>query len=237
MAIYEREREYVKLLSAKPYTVKQLASALFISEPTVRRDINLMREKEIVECRRGVVSLKKSSPDARIPIIVRNFENVEKKEIIARKAVGYIKDGFSIMLDSSTTVYSVIPYLVRFKNILVITNGIKTADALAEMGIKTICVGGDVRLDSSACFGSDAEYVLSRYNVDVALFSCRGVSETGLVTDNSVEGNSLRKIMIKNSKNAYLLVDSSKLNKTCLNTLCTVKDLTAVISDVELDFN
>ena len=42
MPIYEREEEYIKLLSVSNYTVKNLSKKLFISEPTVRRDINAM---------------------------------------------------------------------------------------------------------------------------------------------------------------------------------------------------
>ena len=49
-----------------------------------------------------------------------------------------IKDGDVIMLDASTTAYCIVPHLVNFKNIFVITNGAKTAIELVAMGIKTI---------------------------------------------------------------------------------------------------
>ena len=55
MPIYEREKEYIKLLSDHPYTVSELSKILYISEPTVRRDITLMKKNEIVECERGRV--------------------------------------------------------------------------------------------------------------------------------------------------------------------------------------
>lgn len=45
MSIYEREDEYITWLSQRPYTVKELAGKLFISEPTVRRDIAAMKKK------------------------------------------------------------------------------------------------------------------------------------------------------------------------------------------------
>jgi DeoR/GlpR family transcriptional regulator of sugar metabolism len=73
--------------------------------------------------------------------------------------------------------------------------------------------------------------VLRNYNADVAFFSCRGISDDGIASDNSILENSIRKIMIKNSVRSYLLCDSSKLGKTYLNTLCNVKELNGVISD------
>jgi len=39
MAIYNRENQYINLLAQKSHSVKELAEKLFISEPTVRRDI------------------------------------------------------------------------------------------------------------------------------------------------------------------------------------------------------
>ena len=39
MAIYTREDTYIKILTERTHTVKELAEKLFISEPTVRRDI------------------------------------------------------------------------------------------------------------------------------------------------------------------------------------------------------
>lgn len=76
-----------------PYTVKELAGKLFISEPTVRRDIAAMRKKELVDCKRGMVRLRTNSPDRRIPLFIRDMEHNEKKQVIAAKAASHIKDG------------------------------------------------------------------------------------------------------------------------------------------------
>ena len=231
MSIYTRENQYINLLAQKPCSVTELSEKLFISEPTVRRDIVLLKEKELVTCKRGIVSLKTSSPDQRIPLFVRHLEQNEEKRTIARKAVKYIKDGYVIMLDASTTAMHLLPYLTEFKNILVITNGAKTAIEAASLGIKTICTGGELMMESFCYVGTDAESVLRNYNADVAFFSVRGVSDDGIITDNSILENSMRKIMIKNSLKSYLLCDSSKMGKTCLNTLCNLKDLTGLISE------
>ena len=231
MSVYTRENQYIILLSQKPYSVKELSEKLFISEPTVRRDIVLLKEKELVTCKRGIVALKTSSPDQRIPLFVRHLEQNEEKREIARKAVKYIKDGYVIMLDASTTVMHLLPHLTEFKNILVITNGTKTALESASMGIRTICTGGELMTESFCYVGTDAESVLKNYNADVAFFSCRGISENNIATDNSILENAMRKIMIKNSKKSYLLCDSSKFGKTYLNTLCNVEDLNGLITE------
>ena len=231
MSIYNRENQYVNLLVQKPHSVKELSEKLFISEPTVRRDIKILEKRELVVCRRGIVSLKINSPDQRIPLFIRHLEQSEEKRLIARKAARYIKDGYVIMLDASTTAFHLLAYLTTFKNILVITNGAKTALESASMGIKTICTGGELMTESFCYVGTDAESVLKNYNADLAFFSCRGISENNIATDNSILENAMRKIMIKNSKKSYLLCDSSKIGKVYLNTLCNVKDLEGLITE------
>ena len=231
MSVYKRENQYISLLAQKPHSIKELSEKLFISEPTVRRDIVSLREKELLTCKRGIVALKTSSPDQRIPLFIRHLEQNEEKQSIARKAVKYIKDGYVIMLDASTTAFHLLVHLTAFKNILLITNGAKTALEAASMGIRTICTGGELMPESFCCVGTDAEAVLRNYNADVAFFSCRGISNDGIISDNSILENSMRKIMIKNSKKSYLLCDNSKIGKTYLHTLCSAKDLEGVITD------
>lgn len=236
MSIYSREEDYIRLLSKHGKSVKELATQLFISEPTVRRDIVAMKEKGIIECKRGFVSLTANSPDTRIPMNVRDYENNDKKTIIAQRAVQHIQNGDCIMMDASTTAYALLPFLKQFKNLFIITNGSKTSIALATMGIKSICTGGEITHESFSFIGTDAEALLRKYNANVAFFSCRGINEKGVATDNSIFENSIRKIMIQNSAKQYLLCDSSKFYKTYLNTLCTNQEITEIISDKPLPF-
>lgn len=231
MSIHNREELYIKLLSEREHTVEELANKLFISEPTVRRDILILERKDIVTRKRGIVKLKINIADKRIPLFIREMEQLQEKKEIALKAISHIKDGDIIMLDASTTAYCILPHLVNFKEIFVITNGAKTAIELATMGIKTICTGGELTVESFSYVGTDAESILNRYNADVAFFSCRGITEVGFATDNSILENSMRKIMIKNSRKSYLLCDKSKLGKTYLNTLCHTEELDGVITD------
>ncbi len=231
MSVFQREEQYIRLLTEREHTVKELSEKLFISEPTVRRDIIVLKNKELLICNRGHVKLKPRLADQRIPLFVRDLESNDAKKEIAVKAIAHIKDGDVIMLDASTTAYHLLAHLVSFKNILVITNGAKTALEAASMGIKTICTGGEMTPESFSYVGTDAEKVLRQYNADVAFFSCRGISENGIVTDNSILENSIRRIMLENAKKSYLLCDQKKFGKKYLHTLCHREQLDGIISN------
>lgn len=231
MAIYHREDEYVKILSERTHTVKELSAKLFISEPTVRRDIVVLKKKELVTCVNGRVSLKIVSPDKRIPMFIRDYENNEAKKIMAIKAVEYIRDGDTVMLDASTSAYALLPHLVKFENLFVITSGAKTSIGLSAMGIKNLCTGGETIPESFSFVGPDAERTLRNYNADIAFFSCRGLNENGVASDNSISENNIRKIMMQQAKRKILLCDSSKLNRTYLNTLCQANELDSIVCE------
>lgn len=231
MSTFDRENTYIQLLSERNFSVKELANKLFVSEPTVRRDIVKISKKGILDCSNGVVSLNVSSPDSRIPLFLRELEQNEEKISMAKTAVTHIKNGCTIMLDASSSAYHIISYLKDFKNIFVITSGIKAAIALATLNIRCVCTGGDIISESYSLTGNDAQDVLSRYNADIAFFSCRGLSNEGLITDNSILENNIRRIMIKKSKRSYLLCDKKKIGNTYLNTLCHKDDIDGVITN------
>ncbi len=231
MSIYNREQKYLSLLSESGYTVKELSEKLFISEPTVRRDITALKEKDLVVCNRGNVKLKTTFADKRIPLFIRDMEHNEEKKEIAIKAISHVKDGDVIMLDASTTAFYLLPHLTAFKNILLITNGAKTALEAASMGIRTLCTGGEMTLESFSYVGTDTENFLRRYNADIAFFSCRGLSDDNIATDNSILENSVRKIMIQNSQKRFLLCDKSKFGKKYLSTLCTENEIDGIITN------
>ena len=231
MSLYQRENRYLRLLAEREYTVKELAARLYISEPTVRRDIAALAKKDLVVCRRGLVSQKAHLPDRRIPLSLRDAEENEEKRRIAARAIAHVRDGDVVMLDATTTAMHLLEHLATLPNVLVITNGAKTAVEAAALGIRTLCTGGELDTESFCYIGPDAEGMLRRYNADVAFFSCRGVSEDGVATDTSILENSIRSIMIQNAKKSYLLCTKSRIGKTYMHSLVAMDRITEMITD------
>lgn len=232
MPFYEREQKLLNLiLQTDHITVDELSQKLYISKPTVRRDLLKLEKKGLILRTHGGAEPLKKAADATIPFLLREQEQNEAKQAMALKAARLITDGDTIMLDGTTSAYCLIPYLSEFKNLIVITSGIKAAYLLGRLNIKTICTGGEILNDSFSLIGPEALRTIRHYNADICFFSCRGISNEGLLTDNSIEENQIRKAMLSRSKKKILLCDSSKLGHTFLNTLCTLDDIDEVISE------
>ena len=235
MPFYEREEKILNaLLEKNSMTTQELSAKLFVSAPTLRRDLIKLEQMGKVIRTHGGAQLINKSADEKIPFFLREQEQNDAKEIMARKAVKFIKDGDIIMLDGSTSAYRIIPHLATFKNLIVITSSAKSSFLLGRMGINNICTGGRMITQSLSYIGDEAESTVRRYNADVVFFSCRGLSMNGMLTDNSIEENNLRKVMLNHARKRVLLCDSSKVDQLYLNNLCHLSDVDEIVCESQI---
>lgn len=235
MLVYERQNKILEILKSDgSVAVSRLASMLYISEPTVRRDLISLEKRGLIKKVYGGAVVNDGPADKEIPFSIREQEQNSIKNIIAKKAIELIHDGDVIMLDGSTSAFNIVRHLGSFKDIIVITSGAKTAVALAEMNIRTFCTGGNMIIHSFSYVGEQAERFAAEMNADIVFFSCRGLSLDGKLTDINIEEANLRKVMLSHSKRKVLLCDSSKIGKTYFYNFCTVKDIDDIICDRDL---
>ena len=229
----EREKQILEiLLKEKKVSVEYLAKALFISEPSVRRDLHSLEKQNLIKRIHGGAILEESALSKnKIPFLLREYEQSGAKAIIAKKAIDLICDDDVIFLDASTSCYYLIPFLASKRNLTVITNGVKALTKLAEYGISTVSTGGALLNSCLALVGDEAYKTIEKYNADVAFFSCRGVSDGGYLTDISPEENNVRRKMIKQSNRSYLLCATDKFGKSYFHNLCHTDDITEIIHE------
>lgn len=229
----DREKQILEiLLKEKKSSVKQLAKILFVSEPSVRRDLQSLEKQNLIKRIHGGAVLEETALSKnKIPFLIREYEQSSAKTMIAKKAIDLICDNDIVFLDASTSCYYLIPFLASKRNLTVITNGVKALIKLAEYGINTISTGGALLNSCLALVGEEAYKTIETYNADIALFSCRGVSNDGYLTDFSIEENNARKKMIQHARKSYLLCTSEKIGKSYFHNLCHKDDITGIIHE------
>lgn len=229
----DREKQILEiLLKEKSATVKQLAEVLYISEPSVRRDLASLEKQNLIKRTHGGAVLEETALSKnKIPFLIREYEQSDAKILIAQKAIELVKDNDVVFLDASTSCYYLIPFLASKTNLTVITNGVKALTKLAEYGIHTISTGGTLVNSCLALVGEEAYKTIETFNADIAFFSCRGMSDDGYLTDIAPEENNIRKRMIQHSQKSYLLCASEKFGKKYFHNLCHSDELDGVISE------
>lgn len=230
----ERQNEILSVLEKSgSISVNELSRLLYVSPPTVRRDLDSLEHQGRVIRTHGGVVLRETA-EREIPLIWREEQNNISKRKIAEKAVKYIKNGDVIFLDASSTVSYLIDLFRDFEDLIVITNSPKSSMRLGAANIKNYCTGGLLLNHSVAYVGSEAEKFVGNFNADVFFFSSRGYTENGNITDSSAEEASIKKAMMKNTERSFYLCDSSKLDKKYMYNICHTSDVEQIITECDI---
>lgn len=239
MSFKEREFSILEYLrDKKEASVSELCSALFVSEPTMRRDLAALNASGKIIRIYGGASYR-SEPGENLPQDYREREHSDAKDIIGKKCLELISDGDVIMVDGSSTALALMRSIGdKRSSIVIITNSAKAPLILSDTKIKTFVTGGELAPNTYAYVGSYAEDFIRSFNADICFFSVRTLTKDGCLTDNALAENSIRKAMMSKSKKSVLMLDSKKIGKPCINTLCTLKEISHVVSEsnISLDY-
>jgi len=229
----ERHEQIIKLLGdGHMVAVSEIAKRLYVSEATVRRDLNALEKEGLVRRVYGGAVLVGANRD--VPLMMRENEELEAKQKIGRIAASLVRENDVILMDASSTVYNMIPYLRDYKNLIVITSGVKAAVALGERHIKTYLTGGRMIDNSFSLIGSQTEDFVRNLNVDTLFFSCRGVTEDGRMTDSSVQEAQLRRLMMKHAKRKVFMMAGKKIGRGYFYVMGKVQDMDDIICDTQV---
>ncbi len=224
----ERQEEILQLLkSHQALRVSQLAKLLYTSEATVRRDLAaLERDGSVRRVFGGVVAVQEQ-----LPLDFRRQKNAAAKEEIARRAAAMVADGETVFLDASSTALHLLPYLLKKKELTVVTNSHRVVEQARESKARVFCTGGELSRRNFAFVGRGAERAVAAFHPDTVFFSSQGVSEDGDITDSSQEETDLRLAAIAAGGRKVFLCDSGKVGKSYLFRLCRISDVDAVVAD------
>lgn len=233
MYIDARQQHILDLLTKyKSMTNDKLRALLFCSASTLRRDLIKLEMANLVQRKRGIVSLV--SVNNTLSLRVREELNLAEKRKIADLAKDFVSDHMTLFIDNSSTTYQLCEHLETHK-LTVVTNSLKTAGALNSCDtITCFTPGGQVKNHSNAVVGELALGFFDNFKADICFISCRGISHDGL-WESCQNQAMLKRHMIRNAKKTILLLDSSKFESEHFFKLCDFNAIDGVISDQEPD--
>lgn len=219
------------LAENKSATVKELALKLYVSAATVRRDLTEMEKRGIVQRTHGGAILHQNTDDESA-FVARVQKNQPEKRRIAAAAAELLHGGCTIFLDSSSTVSCIVPFLSRYPQITVVTNGIRTALELSKAeNVNVHMAGGELKTYGNGTLGFRTLEFIGGMFFDFAVLSCSGVSYDGFFTDGNAEQCAVKKLAAKNSAKTLLLADSAKFGLAFMNKTFTFSDADYLITD------
>ncbi|SET12528.1 DeoR/GlpR family DNA-binding transcription regulator [Paenibacillus sp. NFR01] len=232
MKAFERREQIIQRLHRyKKVHVADLALEFEVSEETIRRDLEKLDKEGIAKKSYGgaILNLHTNEDPS---YSLRHSLHLEEKQRIAEHALEVINDGDSIMTDTSSTAFEALKRITEVKkNLTIITNSLVVLSEFQHSGHTLISTGGVLGAQTNSFVGPNASYTIQKYNVDVALFSCKALSMTGGLSDSNEAESELKILMQQQASKVLLLADHSKFDRIAFIKLLPFDKVDYVITD------
>ncbi|MCQ4635701.1 DeoR/GlpR family DNA-binding transcription regulator [Anaerovorax odorimutans] len=217
----------------KSVSLDTLCEEFEVSKNTIRRDINeLVKKGTIKKVYGGVTVNQTAESQPLLPYQQRHDSFAEEKDAICRLAVEHVNDGDNIYIDTGTTCMNMIDHMADI-NCTIITNSLHVCwKAVPYPNLKVISLPGILKRETLSFVGSDVTNHLQTFNITKAFMACAGLTVNNGVTNASTEEYLIKKAVIENSRQHYLLTDHSKFDRASLMTYCGLEEIHHIITDM-----
>lgn len=221
----DRQEQILFELQHHPHVrTSELAARFGVSTETVRRDVEALSNKGLI--RRAYGGAAAAPMGAQPPFGERNLARTEERARIGRSAAELVRTGEVLMIDAgSTTLQFALRLAASGQDLTILTNSLAIATALGQNeAIRVVMCPGELMAPEAGVYGPETLDFLSRYNANRAFIGSSGLTAKG-ISDANLAAVAVKRAMIRQSKETYLLADHSKFD---VELMATVEPLTAL---------
>lgn len=232
MTITERHQYILVELQTKgSVNIQDLCDHLEVSGVTLRKDLKMLEEKNLLFRTHGGAALNNPYAIER-PIHEKQHINSQEKQRIGRAALSIIGGNDSLMLGSGTTIFEFARQLNPAHPITVITPALKVGIELSDKpNVEVLQLGGLIRQNSSSVAGNFAEYMLEGVSCGILFLGVDGIDlEFGFTISNLTEAG-LNQKMISTAQSIAILADHTKFGRRGIAKICDLETARYVITD------
>lgn len=232
----ERQRQIVSLAHEQDrVTVAELADRFSVTTETIRRDLEVLDERGLVQRVHGGALPRATGRFApELGLVERETRNVPQKMAIARSALNHLPgNAGSVILDAGTTTGQLAALLPEDAPLpTLITNSVAIAALLSARDLADVLImGGHVRGITQSVVGANAAEALGRLRVDVAFIGANGMSAQHGFSTPDLDEAMVKRAMIRAARKVVALVDSSKIGTEALHCFARLSDVDVLITD------
>lgn len=236
----QRINEIMALIREQPtITVKMLAEILNVSEMTVRRDLAYLKSSNALTQSLGMTFIN-SEPNNTLAPPAYDFgyelhRNTDNKQRIAQKASSLIHSQDILILDSSTTVSMMVPYIPGNMDLTVICYNYHILSRLPKNEALNLIVTGGIYNPQLQMFeSSEGINIIKAHRANKYFFSTSGIHEhLGMTCSYSFEVLTKR-ASIESSATKILLADSSKFGIITTSYFAKLNECDILITDTNI---
>lgn len=211
--------------------VLDLCKELNVSSVTVRKDLKLLEDKNLLFRTHGGAT-RNNPYTADKPVIEKEKLQSTEKMNIGAAAAKSIEPNDSVIIASGTTVLALAKNIKPDKNLTVITSALNVAlELIDHENVEIIQLGGIIRKSSSSITGTYAQTMLTDFFCSKLFLGVDGIDiDFGLTTTSVVEAH-LNRQMIAASQKVIVLTDSTKFGKRGFGRICGIEEVNQIVTD------
>jgi len=230
----EQRRELIleRVRAAGGARVADLTDEFAVSDMTVRRDLEVLARRGLVDKVHGGATLPTSRAIEEPGFEAKSVRELAEKHAVAAVAARLVAPGQAVAIGAGTTTWVLAQHLADVPDLTVVTNSVRVADELRATHM--VVLTGGVRTPSDALVGPVADQVLSSLHVDVAFLGCHGLDErAGLTTPNLAESQTNRAFR-RAAGRLVVVTDSSKWGTVGLVSFAGLAEVDVLVVDSAL---
>lgn len=228
----ERIQNYLSVHRIAP--ISELSELLFVSEATIRRDLEWMESEGILVRTHGGAILNQQlqfEPEYQL----RAQKNVEEKRAIGALAASLIEDGQIVFINSGTTTTHLIRQIRSGLKCTVVTNNLTAALEVGDGDFDLVLTGGTFQPKSNSVAGRFAIENLSQIYADQAFIGVDGVAiKHGFTVPSSAEAEIIRLMISRTKSSVNIVTDYSKWGVGSNFEIAKIDQVNRIITDDRL---
>lgn len=224
-----------RLASSGSVSVGATALELGVSNATVRRDLAVLREQNLLVRTHGGATAREV--DYELPVRYRDAHGREQKREIARAAIRRLPAGRCVVaINGGTTTSEVARLLATRTELTVVTNALNIAMVLVmRPRVRLVLTGGVARSRSYELVGPWTERSLGGIRIGTAFIGVDGISAAGgISTHDAVEAHA-NAVMIDRARHVVVVADGSKIGRNLLARTVDLAAIDELITDSSAD--
>nr|WP_083474769.1 DeoR/GlpR family DNA-binding transcription regulator [Pseudonocardia sp. AL041005-10] len=215
--------------------VSELADHLGVSEMTVRRDLDVLARRRLVDKVHGGATAVGEHTTTEPGFAAKSVCELEEKDAIAAAAAELVTPGAAIGLSAGTTTWRLARLLAAVPRLTVVTNSVAVADAFHTGGADgrgtTVILTGGVRTPSEALVGPVAITALRSLNLETVFLGVHGMSAAaGFSTPNLTERDTNR-ALIESGSRLVVVADHTKWGTVGISTIAELSEADVLVTD------
>jgi DeoR/GlpR family transcriptional regulator of sugar metabolism len=220
-----------RLLEEQKVVTTDLALALDLSEDTIRRDLNELDSKKLLEkVYGGAVQFVEKSDD----VFNINISAEEEKKKIVTKALSLLHDGQVIIMSGGSTNLVFAKLIPSDLKATIYTYSLPIAMQLSQHpNIDLIFIGGKMQKKAMVTIGIDVMQVLSKIKADICFLGASSISIKQGLTEIGYEVSIVKKAMIESSDRVVSMFSSNKLNTKMPHSVCDLSQLDTIVTELD----